>query len=177
MQYFTRIFLSKYVPCFDILDLFAKYLTKFQFHRAFWHTLSAAILLKSCFKQVGAYQQGISLGILYPNTDEYSLYMILLRTKLLLLGWGTRNFHCAFDQRALTMPSSLRIPFICEITLKKKKKKICSFKQTLFLTKKKTMTTVLQLCSDTLKQRRIDFSAVLCLQVLLHKLDNIVTGG
>lgn len=149
MQYFTRIFLSKYVPCFDILDLFAKYLTKFQFHRTFWHTLSAAILLKSCFKQVGAYQQGISLGILYPNTDEYSLYMILLRTKPLLLGWGTRNFHCAFDQRALTMPSRLRIPFICKITLKKNNNKSAVLSKLFFWPKRKQW----QLCCSFVQTR------------------------
>lgn len=43
--------------------------------------------------------------------------MILLRTKPLLLGWGVINFHCTYDQRALTVPYNLKIPFICNITL------------------------------------------------------------
>lgn len=42
-------------------------------------------------------------------------------------------------------------------------------KQTLFLTTRKKMATVLWLCPDKLKQRRTDFPGVLCPQLLLHE--------
>lgn len=88
--------------------------------------LSTAVLLKSHFKQVRAHYKGIFLSILYLNIGGHSLFTVLLRTKLLLLVWGIINFYSAFDQRELTVSSSLKIPFICKITLRKKKSTVSS---------------------------------------------------
>lgn len=66
------------------------------------------------------------------------------------------------------MSSSLKIPLICKITLRKKKSAVSS-KLFSDQKKKKKITTVLWLCPDKLKQRCIDFPSVPCPQVLFHK--------
>lgn len=81
----------------------------------------------------------------------------------MVFGWGI-IFYCAFEQRELTVPSSLKIPLICNITLRKKIKSAVSIKLCFWPKRKK-----LQLCCGFVQQRFIDFPGVLCPQVLLHE--------
>lgn len=151
-------------------------LTSLIFLRSAWQGFNFTVIILLAFEcchvtkeLFQARQEGIFFSIVYLNIDSCSLFIILLRIKWVLLGKHIINFYFAFGQREQTVPSSLKILFICNITFRKKKK-ICSFKQTVFLTKRKIKwQLLLRVCPDKLKQRRIDFPHVLCPQVLLHE--------
>lgn len=106
-------------------------LTSLIFLRSTWQGFNITVLILHAFelchvtKALFQASQNSSGGH-FPQdfVSKYwrcSLFMILLRTKAVLLGLGIINIYCAFDQRDLTVPPSLKIPFICNITLRKRK--------------------------------------------------------
>lgn len=110
----TGILLSKYVLHFDALDLLTKALTRFQFLcvHFIWFSFCCHNIKKQFQTSWSSSAGHISLGFVYINIDGHSLFMILLRTELPLLGLGRINSHYAFDHRKLTLFHCRKLLFI-----------------------------------------------------------------
>lgn len=98
--------------------------------RSAWQDFNFTVIILHAFEhchvtkeQVRAHQEGISLSILYLNIDGCSLF-ILLRTKLVLLGWGIINLIVLLVKERWQWLLAWKSPSFAILHSEKKKKNL-----------------------------------------------------